>query len=105
MTTLLLTLSREPFEVMASGEKTEEIRRPSDWILSRLIGKKYDLVKFLNGYGPDKPFFVCQYFGYCFAKDPETRLFSNGLVVPVTVGDVRIFLGEIIEGGNYDQNK
>ncbi len=85
---------------MVTGEKPVEIRNSSDWILSRLVGKKYDDVKFINGYGADKPYFIAKYYGYSAAKEKENLKFSNGLIVPVDVGDVRIFLGEIIERGN-----
>ncbi len=50
---LHLTLSKMPFEVMVTGEKSTEYREPSKWILSRLQGKDYDLIKFVNGYGSD----------------------------------------------------
>jgi hypothetical protein len=37
MKILHLTLSKLPFEVMATGEKTTEYRKPSKWILSVLL--------------------------------------------------------------------
>ena len=100
--TLHLTLSKLPFDVMVTGEKTEEFRKNSQWIRSRLIGKDYDFVKFTNGYGKDKPYFICQYKDYiqCYMTF-HRRKYSNGLVVEgIGRGDFIIYLGKIIETGN-----
>ena len=96
---LHLTLKKPQFQVTSSGEKIYEFRRPSDWIKSRLIDKEYDLVKFTNGYGSDKPFFICEYLGWSFAK-PASYKYSNGLVVNVTDEYYKIDLGAILEIGN-----
>lgn len=100
MRTLNLTLSKQPFDVMVTGEKTTEYRRHSKWILSRLKGKTYDQVKFVNGYGADKPYFVAKYRGWDIETNPYQVIYSNGLEVESTKGTVKIFLGEIVETGN-----
>ena len=107
MKTLFLTLSKQPFEVMVTGEKTEEFREGSDWIISRLMDKEwnpkeYDVIKFVNGYGGDKPYFICKYEGFVeFYMDVATREYSNGLKVEgIGKGDFVILCGEIIETGN-----
>jgi signal peptidase I len=61
---LRLTLIKQWFDMIASGEKTEEYRTPSDWIFSRLIGKSYDVVEFSNGYGKHVPKVVVKFFGW-----------------------------------------
>lgn len=61
---LRLTLKRVWFDMIASGEKTEEYRDPSPWILSRLEGKTYDVVEFRNGYSPTSPVVVCEFKGW-----------------------------------------
>jgi len=61
---LRLTLKKKWFDMIASGEKTEEYRTPSAWIFSRLIGKEYDVVEFSNGYGKHVPRVVVKYFGW-----------------------------------------
>jgi signal peptidase I len=61
---LRLTLKKKWFDMIASGEKTEEYRTPSEWIFSRLIGKGYDVVEFSNGYGKHVPRVVVKYFGW-----------------------------------------
>jgi hypothetical protein len=61
---LRLTLKKKWFDMIASGEKTEEYRTPSAWIFSRLIGKSYDVVEFANGYGKHVPRVVVKYFGW-----------------------------------------
>lgn len=61
---LRLTLKRKWFDMIASGEKKEEYRLPSNWIASRLEGKAYDRVEFKNGYGPNVPTVIVEYKGY-----------------------------------------
>ncbi len=106
MKTLLLTLSKKPFEVMVTGEKKNEYRRNSEWILSRLFNKDgtkrdYDRVKFVNGYGSDKPYFIAEFKGFSPVV-PATHTYSNGLVVETNAGDWDIQLGDIVEVGNMD---
>jgi len=101
--TLHLTLSKKPFEVMLSGEKQIEIRNPSDWIKSRLKKKDYDVVKFVNGYGSDRPYFITEYKGYYISEEFKDVNYSNGLMVTISEGDYIIKLGDIIERGNIDE--
>ena len=100
MKTLFLSLQKSPFEVMITGEKVKEYRKPSKWILSRLVNKTYDNAKFVNGYGNDKPYFIAEYINYEFANDNYILTYSNGLIVNVEIGDVIINLGKIIDVGN-----
>lgn len=100
MSTLYLTLKKSPFEVMITGEKNEEFRKPSKWIESRLIDKngqpkKYDNVKFVNGYGTDKPHFCADYKGFEKSKSNQTIKYSNGLIVNVEKGDYKIKIGSV----------
>lgn len=102
---LNLTLSKKPFEVMITGEKKVEFRKPSDWIKSRLFNKDgsrkdYDVVKFVNGYGKDKPFFIAIYNGFATALERTGKHYSNDLSVLVEPGDFQIYLGDIIRKGN-----
>ena len=104
MRVLKLTLSKKPFEVMVTGEKDREYRRPSKWILSRLFNKEYDVVEFTNGYGKDKPRFTCEYRGYLISASERSITFSNGLALDVKSGDVVILLGKVISVENYNQH-
>jgi len=95
MKTLKLTLKKEPFEVMISGEKSEEFRKQTDWVMSRLMNnngthKEYDFVEFVNGYSNKRPRFKCVYLGFDFARTDYTKEYSNGLKVDVKFGDVVI---------------
>ena len=101
---LLLTLKAQPFEVMATGEKKVEFRTKSKWIESRLFDsktgkdKEYDRVKFVNGYGKDRPSFTVSYNGYTLeANGVHPERYSNGLEVD-TLGTptYTIFLGNDI---------
>ena len=84
------TLKKPQFEVTLSGEKKIEYRRFSRWISSRLINKEYSAVKFVSGYGNDKPYFVAKYSGFKKIDKNEEHCFSNGLVVQVKTGDFAI---------------
>lgn len=103
---LNLTLKKAPFEVMITGEKKTEYRVESDWILSRLADaegkdKPYTHVKFVNGYGNDKPFFIAEYKGWEFESEDWLHVYSNGLAVEVW-GEktIAIHLGKVTEKGN-----
>lgn len=104
---LHLTLSKKPFEVMVTGEEFHEYRKPSNWIQSRLFNKdfsekEYTHVKFVNGYGADKPYFIAEYKGFGFSGHGGKKTFSNGFVLELKEGDIIIFLGAITEKGNLN---
>ena len=84
---------------MISGKKQIEYRRPSKWIEKRIINKNYDFIKFVNGYGNDKPYFICKYDGYTNSnKDDEVIIEGNP--IKINKGDFLIKLGDVIESGN-----
>ncbi|MEX0662097.1 MAG: hypothetical protein WEA58_04080 [Balneolaceae bacterium] len=110
---LHLTLSKKPFEVMVTGEKKEEFRKNSEWIRSRLFDsdrimeRVYTHIKFVNGYGSDKPYFICEFDGFmeCY-MDVEPREYSNELIVDeIGKGDFIIYCGEIMGIGNWPKEK
>lgn len=100
---LTLTLKKQPFDVMHTGEKFIEYREASKWIKSRLVDKKgndkkYNVVKFINGYGKHRPQFVAEYKGFDIVDEetePYTIRYSNGLEVHVKPGMIRIYIGKI----------
>ena len=97
--TLQLTLKRQWFDLMFKGVKKLEFRKDSKWIRSRLIGKKYQLIKFTNGYGKDKPFFICKYNGFEILKKNKKYTFEN-FDVNINKGDFMIKLGTIVSFDN-----
>lgn len=107
MKNLLLTLNRDAFEVMVTGEKKLEYRQDSKWIRSRLYNKdgsvrEYDTITFRNGYG-ERPYFVCKFGGIAEKVEGDIWLnYSNGLAVDVTPETHIIKCGEIIETGNLE---
>lgn len=114
---LWLTVKKKPFEVMVTGEKREEFRKPGEWIQSRLYreikrGKlvyheprEYDLVIFTNGYGNDKPYFIAEMINHGSYNFEDTVTYSNGLTVHITPGTHIIKLGNILEIGNYENTR
>lgn len=98
---LYLTLSKLPFDLMINDNKKFEYRKPSEWIKSRLIGKEYDFVKFVNGYGKDKPYFIAEYKGYFISEKETTQIYPN-LIVKTEKGDIIIRLGNIVKRGNLN---
>ncbi len=102
MKILHLNVSRAPFEVMVTGEKLHEYRKPSKWFLSRLLNKDgtpkhYDWIKFVQGYGKNRPYFVADFLHWKVNQAYHKVEYSNGLIVEVEKGDVIIKLGQIIE--------
>ena len=99
MQILHLTLKKHWFDLMLSGEKKQEFRKASEWITARLLGKDYDLIKFVHGYGSDKPYFICEYLGYELSAGNE-KIDFHSFEVEIEKGDFIINLGKIIEMGN-----
>ena len=105
---LKLTLHKEAFEVMVTGEKNEEYRDVTKWIQSRLFTKSdvgslivrsYDLVEFTNGYGKHLPRFTAHYIGFERRRSVQ-KSYSNGLFI--STGDVyAIKLGRIVSVENW----
>jgi hypothetical protein len=52
---LHLTLEREWFDDIVRGVKHEEYRDLKDYWKTRLEGRKYDVVRFRNGYATEAP--------------------------------------------------
>ena len=53
--TLHLTIKKKWFDMILSGEKTEEYRDIKPYYHLRLIGRDYDTAVFRNGYARDAP--------------------------------------------------
>lgn len=104
---LVLSLQKLPFDVMFTGEKDKEFRRPSR-ITNRLHKNKFDYVEFRNGYGLKVPYFIAEYKGYSELWIPDMPSncvlydmnYSNGLSFDVFSGDYQINLGKIVKRGN-----
>lgn len=92
MSTLHLTLKGKWFDMILSGEKKEEYREIKPYWIKRL-SKNYDKIKFVHGYGNDKPWFIIELKGISRGIGnsnwgaPENRVFI-------------LSLGEILESGN-----
>lgn len=94
---LHLSLKKEWFDLMVVGKKTTEYREPTDWIIKRLE-KDYDVIKFTNGYGKDRPYFICEFKGFEISTKSEVVVFDKAKV-NVTKGIYKIYLGKILENG------
>jgi hypothetical protein len=60
---LHLTLEREWFDDIVRGVKNEEYRDLKDYWKTRLEGRKYDIVRFRNGYATDAPEMDVEFLG------------------------------------------
>lgn len=105
--TLHLTLHKPAFDVMVTGEKSLEFREDTNWIRSRLFDQdgekiRYDLVKFTNGYGKDRPYFICRLHGFWLETLYCKLTYSNGLTIAPGTYFILV-LGPITETGNLNQ--
>jgi len=103
MRILQLTLKKQWFDLIASGEKVFEYREYKPHWISRFMSKSgtrnYDEVRFTNGYGKNRPYLRCEYIGmiimvgkYC---EPE-----NGEPLETEQKYFVIGLGKVLEAGN-----
>jgi hypothetical protein len=60
---LHLNLHREFFDAIAEKRKRVEYRRQSAFWRKRLDGRKYDLIKFRNGYAAKAPEMIVEFKG------------------------------------------
>jgi len=98
---LYLNVKKVWFDLMIVGQKKIEIRVPSQWIKSRVNGRYYDVIKFINGYGHSKPFFICKFLGYEISDIEKIHSFGN-IKLTQKKGDYVIKLGNVIETGNLN---
>jgi hypothetical protein len=101
---LILPVCKQWFDLMETGEKTSEFRKPSKFIKDRLYNKngstkQYDYVLIINGYGYHRPYFISKYEGFGTNYDVQYT-FSDGSKLNVFPEDYNIFLGEIIKRVN-----
>lgn len=82
---LHLTLHRKWFDEIRSGKKKEEYRDDTKYWVRRLQGRKYDEIRFVNGYGKDRPFMRVKCKRIVYHPDYDCWI---------------IYLGKILEIGN-----
>lgn len=104
MKILHLTLKKEWFDLIKSGEKKEEFREIKPYWIKRLTNqysmpytdnmlqtkKKFDLIHFRNGYKPDSPLMIVEWKGLKFGK------FEGNKVFAIQLGEVK----EVYETGS-----
>lgn len=102
---LKLTLKKEWFDLIASGEKVFEYREyKPHWISRLLVGgkggmKDFNEVHFTNGYGNDKHFLRCEFIGMGIIKGENCEPENNE---PIDTNKTYfvIGLGSILETRN-----
>jgi len=123
MQTLHLTVTKEWFNLILAGEKKEEYRKKTQWIVSRLWkitkekwslrtgqqisaeiykNRHYDQICFVNGYGNHRPFIIVEFLEHLENLEPWVKLYSNGSTVQINRTDLVIRFGKIIETGNLE---
>lgn len=107
-----LVVHEQAYEVMATGEKGMEYRKPTDWIKKRLfakcglVRKNYDYVRISHGYKTDRPYFIAVFNGFYVETIQYKKFYSTGFGVEIEKGDYCLMLGKIIISGNHvKQNK
>ena len=80
---LHLNLYRKYFDAIADGTKTTEYRDKTDYWKRRIEGRKYDIIKFRNGYAKDAPTMLVEYNGYDITDRYEIKL---GKITEVNYG-------------------
>ena len=65
MNTLHLPIKKQWFDMILSGEKTEEYREIKPYWFARIWGKPIDVVEIRNGYGKSAPSAIFECKGIC----------------------------------------
>lgn len=85
---LHLRLKRQWFDEIASGRKRVEFRARTDYWRKRLEDKHFDEIRFVNGYGSDRPWMRVAYEGLYKSRWNDEPAYA-------------LRLGEVLEIGNY----
>lgn len=107
---LKISVYKKAFDVMHTGEKGQEFRKPTKWIKQRLFNKDgtlkhYDYIQIVNGYGGHRPQFTAKYGGFIVRERKSVRKYSNGITVEVLAGHIDIKLSTIISKENINNYK
>lgn len=100
MKILYLSLKKKWFDMILSGEKKEEYREIKPYWTNRIsYGERYDAVKFVNGYGNNRPWMLIELKGWAI---------NYGC--PEWGGDTDytqyvLYLGKILDKGNITSGK
>ncbi|NBT48186.1 MAG: ASCH domain-containing protein [Actinobacteria bacterium] len=89
---LHLNLHREYFDLIERGLKKTEYRRCTRYWKKRLEGRKYDVIRFRNGYATKAPVMDVQYV-------------TKGFRVVGGKKEYAIRLGKILKIKNYKRSK
>ena len=76
---LHLTLMRKYFAQIAAGTKSEEYRDLTDYWKRRLEGRRYELVRFRNGYAAGSPEMDVEFLGV--EKRPDCYAIRLGKIL------------------------
>ncbi len=101
---LVLAVTKQWFDLMVTGEKPLEFRKPTKFIKDRLFDKNgntkhYDYILLNNGYGYHLPYFIAKYEGHGTGYNNH-YIFSDGSEITPAAEDYALFLGEIVYRAN-----
>lgn len=94
MKILSMPIKKQWFDMILAGDKKEEYRAVTKFYTSRLVYKGITHLKFINGYGRDKPFLVVELKNIIIGTGKEEWGAVLGEQYYV------LGLGEVIERGN-----
>jgi len=86
---LTLTLKRQYFDEILSGEKTIEYRDITSYWTPRLENKDYDTILFRNGYNVTSPTMTVEYKGLTIDRDTQPNRYA-------------LLLGTVLETSNVN---
>ena len=89
MDVLHLTLYKQWFDQILTGEKKVECRNNTLYWGKRILLKLFDYIHFVNGYGKDRPW-----------MDVEFKYTYLNWDVGKEVGKIEIHLGRVLRSGN-----
>lgn len=89
--TLHLTLKKEWFDMIASGEKREEYRAIKSYWIRRILGDKkgqHDKILFKNGYNSQSPQLLIEFKGATIRQGNPEWGAPNEKVIVLTLGKI-----------------
>jgi ASC-1-like (ASCH) protein len=86
MKILNMTLKKEWFDKIKSGQKKYEYREYKDYWITRLVNP-YTHIKFINGYSKEAPSFIKEILSVKIVDGNKTDLEFNGKVFKIELGE------------------
>lgn len=103
MEILNLVVKKKWFDLIASGQKIEEYREHTPYWEKRILRKRFDIVRFRNGYQKNAPTVDVEWAGSGPIRGEDGWDFYHGEEEEIEGDFIVVLLGEVLSRENYER--